>query len=99
MTICGWISRADVEAALLDALQANGYIGDDGIRAARATLRSGLDAGEQVPHPDLPIRRSPAVAAAMAAVVTPAAPMPAMPRTTRRLVPQSRRGFPRRSWR
>ena len=54
MVARGWIDRADVGAALLDALHANGYVGDDGLYAAKATLRSGLGAGEQEPHPDLP---------------------------------------------
>jgi hypothetical protein len=49
----GWINRADAEAALLEALRANGYVADDGIKSARDTLRSGLDAGERNPHPDL----------------------------------------------
>jgi putative DNA primase/helicase len=53
MVARGWIDRAEVEAALLGALEANGYIGDDGLRAAQITLRSGLDAGERNPHPDL----------------------------------------------
>jgi putative DNA primase/helicase len=53
MVARGWIDRADVEAALLDALHANGYVDDDGLRSAKDTLRSGLDAGEQNPHPDL----------------------------------------------
>ena len=30
-----------------------GYVADKGIRATEATLRSGLDAGMQEPHPDL----------------------------------------------
>jgi hypothetical protein len=53
--ICGrgWIDRADIETALLEAMQANGGVADDGRAAAEATLRSGLDAGMQEPHPDL----------------------------------------------
>ena len=35
-------------------MQVNGYIDDDGIEAVTATLKSGLDAGEKEPHPDLP---------------------------------------------
>jgi putative DNA primase/helicase len=50
----GWIGRAEVEDALLSAMQANGYIDEDGLRSAKATLRSGLDAGERNPAPDLP---------------------------------------------
>jgi putative DNA primase/helicase len=58
MVARGWIDRADVETALLEALYTNGYIGDDGLRSAEATLRSGLDAGEQEPHPDLADREA-----------------------------------------
>src|SRR6516225_9482630 len=43
----GWIDRADIETALLEAMQANGGVADDGPAAAEATLRSGLDAGMQ----------------------------------------------------
>ena len=49
-----WIKRADVEEALLKAMHDNGGIADDGIEQAKATLRSGLSAGEKDPHPDLP---------------------------------------------
>ena len=49
----GWIDRADIETALLEAMQANGGVADDGPAAAAATLKSGLDAGMQEPHPDL----------------------------------------------
>jgi hypothetical protein len=48
-----WVARSTVEAALLAAMQANGGIDDDGLAAAKATLRSGLDAGIAEPHPDL----------------------------------------------
>jgi hypothetical protein len=34
-------------------MHTNGYVEDKGIRAVEATLRSGLDAGMQEPHPDL----------------------------------------------
>jgi hypothetical protein len=50
----GWIKRVDVEETLLQAMHDNGGIADDGIKAAEATLCSGLDAGEKDPHPDLP---------------------------------------------
>ena len=53
MVARNWISRAEVEAALIEAMQANGYIDDDGVEAVTATLKSGLDAGEKDPHPDL----------------------------------------------
>jgi hypothetical protein len=49
----GWLKRADVEEALLEAMHANKAVADDGIDAAKATLASGLDAGVKEPHPDL----------------------------------------------
>jgi hypothetical protein len=58
MVARSWVDRADVEAALLEALYKNGYIGDDGLRSAEATLRSGLDAGKREPHPDLSDRHA-----------------------------------------
>jgi hypothetical protein len=48
-----WLRRADVETALLGAMHDNGYVAEDGEGAAEATLKSGLDAGEKEPHPDL----------------------------------------------
>jgi hypothetical protein len=54
----GWLIRAEVETVLLGAMHANGYIDEDGIRAAAATLRSGLEAGEKEPHPDLEERKA-----------------------------------------
>ena len=54
MVARGWTRRADVEQALLKAMHDNASVADDGIKAAEATLRSGLDAGEKDPHPDLP---------------------------------------------
>jgi hypothetical protein len=53
MVVRGWISRTTVETALLEAMHGNGAIADDGIKPTEATLKSGLDAGEQEPHPDL----------------------------------------------
>jgi len=53
MVARGWIKRTDIEAALLKAMHDNAGVADDGIKAAEATLRSGLDAGEKDPHPDL----------------------------------------------
>ena len=53
MVARGWISRADVETALISAMHSNGAVADDGLAAAEATLKSGLDAGEKEPHPDL----------------------------------------------
>jgi hypothetical protein len=49
----GWLHREHVEANLSGAMHVNGYVGDGGIRAVEATLRSGLDAGVLEPHPDL----------------------------------------------
>jgi hypothetical protein len=53
MVARGWISRAEVEAALIEAMTANGAVADDGMAAAEATLRSGINAGMAEPHPDL----------------------------------------------
>jgi AAA domain/Bifunctional DNA primase/polymerase, N-terminal len=53
MVARGWIKRAEVEAALTEAMTANGYVAEEGIIAVEKTLRSGLDAGEIEPHPDL----------------------------------------------
>jgi hypothetical protein len=53
MVARGWLTRTAVEGALLGAMHANGYVGEEGLGAAEATLRSGLDAGEREPHPDL----------------------------------------------
>lgn len=49
----GEISRATAERRLLGAAAANGYIEKDGEAAARATIKSGLDAGERQPR-DIP---------------------------------------------
>ncbi len=51
----GELSCADVERELLGAMQANGSIADDGEGAARATIRSGLEAGMREP-PRTPLR-------------------------------------------
>jgi hypothetical protein len=58
MVTRGWLNRAAVEGALLGAMHANGYVSEEGIKAAQASLRSGLDAGEKEPHPDLPDQES-----------------------------------------
>ena len=58
----GWLNRAAVEGALIGAMYANGYVASDGIKVTEATLRSGLDAGEKEPHPDLNDRSEPASA-------------------------------------
>ena len=54
MVARSWLARAEVEAALSEAMAANGYVADKGSNAVEATLRSGLDAGSKEPHPDLP---------------------------------------------
>ena len=52
-----WLERSSVERALLAAADANGMVADDGGRdRAVATIKSGLDAGMNNPHPDLPDR-------------------------------------------
>ena len=49
----GWIGRSTVEDALTDAMRRNGYEKEEGRKAVKATLKSGLDAGLADPHPDL----------------------------------------------
>lgn len=49
----GEISRHDAEERLFGAAVANGYVSKDGEAAARATIKSGLDAGERQPR-DIP---------------------------------------------
>jgi hypothetical protein len=49
----GAISRQEAEARLFGAAVANGYVAKDGAAAARATIKSGLDAGERQPR-DIP---------------------------------------------
>jgi P4 family phage/plasmid primase-like protien len=46
----GRLDRAEVERALFDAAHSNGYIAKDGARDARATIQSGLNAGEREPN-------------------------------------------------
>lgn len=53
MTARGWLGRDEAFQSLLSAAHACGYVADDGEVAARNTLKSGLDAGEKSPHPDL----------------------------------------------
>jgi len=64
MTARGWLNRDEVFARLLDGAKDCGLVADDGEAATRKTLNSGLDAGEKVPHPDLPDRDAPAGAEA-----------------------------------
>jgi hypothetical protein len=54
----GWLERAEVEAHLFQASEANGYVKEHGARAARATIKSGLDAGMKTPRADLKDRSS-----------------------------------------
>jgi RecA-family ATPase len=49
----GEISRSDAEYRLYGAAMANGYVAKDGEASARATIKSGLDAGERQPR-DIP---------------------------------------------
>jgi hypothetical protein len=53
MVARNWIGRAEVENRLMTAAATCGLTADDGERATRATLASGLGDGEQQPHPDL----------------------------------------------
>jgi hypothetical protein len=46
----GAVSRNEAETRLYAAAVANGYVGKDGGASARATIRSGLNAGEQEPR-------------------------------------------------
>ncbi|MET4041865.1 hypothetical protein ABIC03_003556 [Bradyrhizobium sp. RT6a] len=46
----GEISEGEAEQRLLGAAMANGYVGKDGQRDARATIRSGLEAGKRQPR-------------------------------------------------
>ena len=47
----GWIGRAEVEDRLLAAATGCGLVNDDGERATRATLNSGLDDGVETAAP------------------------------------------------
>jgi Bifunctional DNA primase/polymerase, N-terminal/Family of unknown function (DUF5906) len=49
-----WVTRDEVEDALRAAMEGNGYAADKGSRAVDATLKSGLEAGMDDPHDDLP---------------------------------------------
>jgi hypothetical protein len=50
MIAAGWIGRATVEGRLFDAATACGLVNEDGPHSVRATIKSGLDAGELEPH-------------------------------------------------
>jgi hypothetical protein len=54
MVASGWIDRATVEGRLFDAATFCGPTKDDGALAVRATIKSGLGAGEKEPHVPLP---------------------------------------------
>jgi hypothetical protein len=49
MVAAGWIGRATVEGRLFDAATACGLLKDDGAHSIRATIKSGLHAGEKDP--------------------------------------------------
>jgi Bifunctional DNA primase/polymerase, N-terminal len=49
----GWIARDAVELALEKAAAACGYVPDDGLKATRATIESGIEGGLECPHEDL----------------------------------------------
>jgi hypothetical protein len=49
MSGAGWIDPVAVTQALLNAASANGYIAQDGERAAKDTIESGLNAGISKP--------------------------------------------------
>ena len=57
MVARNWINRDEVEARLVVVATMCQLVVDDGERACRATLASGLDAGQQSPHPDLDERK------------------------------------------
>jgi hypothetical protein len=54
----GWIGQTEVESRLLAAANTCGLVADDGERATRATLNSGLGDGVKEPHPNLNERES-----------------------------------------
>jgi hypothetical protein len=59
MVARGWIGQATVEGRLYDAAQTCGAIKDDGEKAARETIKSGIEAGLKEPHADLKERDNP----------------------------------------
>ena len=54
----GVLGRREVEQRLLGAAEACGYVAKDGVAAARSTIKSGLDRGEQSPRNIQPGRGS-----------------------------------------
>jgi putative DNA primase/helicase len=55
----GWIDRATVEAALMEASDKNGHIAKHGLPQTMATLQSGLRKGLQRPRDPLPLELEP----------------------------------------
>jgi hypothetical protein len=53
MVARGWISPEEVTDTLVGAADACGLNQDDGEELTRKTIQSGLDSGQQFPHPDL----------------------------------------------
>jgi hypothetical protein len=49
----GWLDRAEVEGRLQAAAQDCGLLAQDGALSVASTIRSGLDAGGELPVPDL----------------------------------------------
>lgn len=58
MVARGWITRDLVEDALFKAAEACGLVADDGEAQTRRSIKSGLDDGATVPHPDLDEQKS-----------------------------------------
>jgi hypothetical protein len=56
MVARGWLTAEEVANALGAAMRLNGYEADKGENAVRATIASGMKAGEASPHDDLPDR-------------------------------------------
>ena len=54
MVARGWLTAEEVANALGAAMRLNGYEADKGENAVRATIASGMKAGEATPHDDLP---------------------------------------------
>ncbi|CAN7311394.1 DUF3631 domain-containing protein [Bradyrhizobium sp. LjRoot220] len=59
MVARGWLDRAEVFGAILQACDTNKLVADDGIDVVKATIESGLTAGLGNPHGDLPGRSGP----------------------------------------
>ncbi len=48
-----WITRSEVEQVLYGAAENCGLVRDTGTKSVRDSIKSGIDAGMQKPHPDL----------------------------------------------